>query len=78
MDQKQSGSRKHAGIGPTTVLPPDVAKLHRDRDELLAALKKAADDLEATEREWCRSEGQEYDGPSDELTAARAIIAKHC
>lgn len=51
-------------------------EVKQEHDELLAAYKKLAAILDDTEREWCRSEGQDYSGPSDELAEARALIAK--
>ena len=69
---------ENPAIGGTTVLPPNVTKLQRERNELLAALKVTTLALEEAERHASTDEGQEWDldYASEELKAARALIAK--
>lgn len=65
------------GIGGTTVRRPDIAKLQRERDELLAALKALASESEATNLLYAHEFAIERPGwKPTALEAARALIAK--
>jgi hypothetical protein len=71
---------RNPGIGPSTVQPPDVAKLRRERREraeLLAALKKTFDAFETADRMNWDERGIGPYRMDPEMLAVRAVIAKH-